>query len=96
MKGMRKAVRLLLIIVVASVILIPSFQLSDSRAQKTVYIDIAVYPSIVPAIKVLGYALQYGWNAGDTHYQFNVSEISMLEAMGYGKRPLNTDKTFPR
>jgi len=90
-KMIRRYVHLLVLIVIASVILIPSFQLSDSRTQKTVYINIAVYPSIVPAIKVLEYALQYGWDAGGTHYQFNVSEISMLEAMGYGRNALNTD-----
>lgn len=91
MKGTMKAVRLLLIVAVSSIILIPSFQISESRTQDTVCINIAVYPSIVPAIKVLEYAIQYGWSVGDTHYQFNISEISMAEAMGYGKNALNTD-----
>jgi len=91
MKGMGKALRFLLLVVIASIILIPSFQPSESKTQKTVYINVAVYPSIVPAIKVLEYALQYGWTAGSSHYQFNVSEISMREATGRGAKPLNTE-----
>ena len=91
MKGMRAVVRFLSLVAIVSIILIPSFQFSESKAQKTVYIDIAVYPSIVPAIKVLEYALQYGWTIGSIHYQFNISEISMMEAAGRGAKPLSVE-----
>ena len=63
----------------------------NASNKKHVYIQVAVYPSIVPAIKVLEYSLQYGWYNGNTYYQFNVSEISMLEAEGRGKKPLNNE-----
>ncbi len=68
-----------------------SFHFSESTSQKTVYKEIAVYPSIVPAIKVLEYAIQYGWEADGIHYKFNVTEISKKEVMGWGKKPLTPE-----
>ncbi|MEA2054968.1 MAG: hypothetical protein U9O96_07700 [Candidatus Thermoplasmatota archaeon] len=91
MKGTIRALRLISLAVVVSILLIPSFQISESRTQKTVYKNIAVYPSIIPAIKVLEYSLQYGWTIDGIHYQFNVSELSRREAMGKGIKPLNTE-----
>ncbi len=64
---------------------------SSGNGGKTVYIDVAVYPSIVPAIKVLEYSLKYEWYVDGVHYRFNVTQISMLEAIGMGRRPLNTE-----
>ena len=64
---------------------------SESRTQKIVYKEIAVYPSIVPAIKVLEYAIQYGWKINDVHYKFNVTEISRQEVMGFGRKPLTPE-----
>ncbi len=63
----------------------------DGRAQQTVYKNIAVYPSVVPAVKVLQYALQYGWTADGVTYRFNVTEIGRREAMGRGREPLTPE-----
>ncbi len=64
---------------------------SSDETQQIVYKNVAVYPSIVPAIKVLEYAIQYGWTTGNVHYRFNVTEISRIEAEGGGRRPLTID-----
>jgi len=64
---------------------------SPGNAENDVYINVAVYPSIVPAIKVLEYSLKYEWYVDGVHYRFNVTQINMLEAMGMGKKPLNTE-----
>ncbi len=71
---------------------LPSFGAPQpGQTQRTVYRDIAVYPSIVPAIKVLQYALQYGWTVDGVTYRFNVTEITRREALGRGQRPLTPE-----
>ena len=79
--------------ILTAILLIPATPHVDSEhaGEKTVYINVTVYPSIVPAIKVLEYSLRYEWVADGIHYRFNVTEINMLEAMGMGRKPLNTD-----
>jgi glutamine amidotransferase-like uncharacterized protein len=91
MRRMQQVARFLSFAVIISILLAPSFQSSESRTQNTVYINVAVYPSIVPAIKVLEYALQYGWTIDGIRYQFNVSEINMKGAKGRGANALNTE-----
>lgn len=71
------------------ILLISPIHIAKSR--KEVYIEVAVYPSIVPAIKVLEYTLRYGWEVEDVYYQFNVTEINMREVEGAGRKALSTD-----
>ncbi len=67
---------------------LPFYAATEQTKVKKIYINVAVYPSIVPAIKVLEYSLKYGWMADGVYYQFNVSEINMREAEGRGRNPL--------
>lgn len=66
-------------------------EVETRQVKRTVYKDIAVYPSMVPAIKVLQYALQYGWTVDGIAYRFNVTEIGRREALGRGRQPLTPD-----
>jgi len=61
----------------------------NANKEKVVYKEIAVYPSIVPAVKVLEYSLQFGWYANGKHYIFNVTQIGFKEAEGFGRRALS-------
>lgn len=90
---MKKLLRIFAVftLVVVMVVSFPEPHASSEFTVKTVYKNIAVYPSIVPAIKVLQYSVQYGWTVGNTHYRFNVTEISRMEVEGHGPRPLTTD-----
>jgi len=76
-------------LLVVGLLLVPPVQPAEPPATATVYKNIAVYPSIVPAIKVLQYALQYGWTVDGVTYRLNVTEISRQAAMGRGLRPLD-------
>jgi len=82
---------LIALTIIIFILFIPSFNYSESKTQRVVYKEVAVYPSIVPAIKVLEYALQYEWDIDGIHYKFNVTEISKQEVMGFGKKPLTTE-----
>ena len=79
------------ILIVAILLLsFPLYSAQELYKEEKRYINVAVYPSIVPAIKVLEYSLKYGWEVDGIYYQFNVSEINMKEAEGRGRNPLNT------
>ncbi len=86
----KKAAMIISFLIIASIFSISSSS-GGERGERVVYKNIAVYPSIVPAIKVLEYALRYEWSIDGVHYKFNVTEINMREAMGMGKKPLNTE-----
>lgn len=92
--ALMKPIHVLSVLIVAVLLCLPSLPLSGattSQEHQTIYKNIAVYPSIVPAIKVLQYALQYGWTIDGVTYRFNVTEIGRREALGRGPEPLTPD-----
>ncbi len=90
-----KPLHVLSVIAVAVLLCLPALPslgaTGAGREQRTVYKHIAVYPSIVPAVKVLQYALQYGWTVDGVAYRFNVTEIGRREAMGRGRDALTPE-----
>jgi len=88
---MPRASHILILFAIVFLIFMPPVHPSENRIKETVYMNIAVYPSIVPAIKLLEYTLQYGWTVDGIHYQLNVSEVDRRGVMGKGTHPLDTD-----
>jgi glutamine amidotransferase-like uncharacterized protein len=80
-----------LAITLTAMMCLPVVHPAESPSATTVYKQIAVYPSIVPAIKVLQYALQYGWTVDNVTYRFNVTEIDRDAALSRGQNPLSPD-----
>ena len=66
----------LLFILLICILLIPAFNHAEGNV---VVKKIAVYPSIVPAVKVLQSALRYGWYSNGITYVFNVHQINQAE-----------------
>jgi glutamine amidotransferase-like uncharacterized protein len=80
-----------IVFLIAALVCLPTVYPAEQESTTIIYKNIAVYPSIVPAIKVLQYALQYGWTIGDITYRLNVSEIGRQAALGQGLDSLVTD-----
>ncbi|MCD6573696.1 MAG: hypothetical protein J7K95_06340 [Thermoplasmata archaeon] len=67
----------LMIVIITMILLFP--YVNHGKGEDIVYKKIAVYPSIVPAVKVLQTSLRYGWYADGKTYVFLVSQISQRE-----------------
>ena len=67
------------IILVFILLLIPSA--FNAKESNVVYKKIAVYPSIVPAVKVLETSLRYGWTSNGKTYLFKVHQISQKDIL---------------
>ena len=65
--------------IITIILLFPS--LNYGKSDDIVYKRIAVYPSIVPAVKVLETSLKYGWHANGKTYVFLVNEISQKDIL---------------
>ncbi|KAA0007111.1 MAG: hypothetical protein FE045_01080 [Thermoplasmata archaeon] len=65
--------------IITIILLFPS--LNYGKSEDIVYKRIAVYPSIVPAVKVLETSLKYGWHANGKTYVFLVNEISQKDIL---------------
>ena len=59
----------------------PAMINNGMSADNTIIKKIAVYPSIVPAVKVLETALKYGWYSNGTTYLFKVYQINQADIL---------------
>ena len=82
---------LFLILAVVALLYLPAAHPETQESTPTIYKNIAVYPSIVPAVKVLQYALQYGWSIDGISYRFNVTEIGRQDVLERTHTPLDTE-----
>jgi len=81
-----------LIFVVTALLCLPTAHPEEEQESTPIlYKNIAVYPSMVPAVKVLQYALQYGWTIDGVSYRFNVTEIGRQATLGRTLTPLDTE-----
>ena len=69
---MKKLFALLIFLLLAIPVSIPA-------KNNVIYKKIAVYPSIVPAVKVLEISLRYGWNSNGKTYIFEVSQVNEMD-----------------
>ncbi len=63
------------VIALISVLLLTTPYMGDANNEKIVYKKIAVYPSVVPAVKALETTMRYGWKADGRIYIFSVRQI---------------------
>lgn len=78
-------------LIILILLLAPLASNSTSSPTKQVYKQIALYPSLVPAIKALEHSISYNWTIDNIHYVLNVSMISQWQAKGKGPRSLDID-----
>lgn len=61
------------------IFLLLAIPVSTPAKNNVIYKKIAVYPSIVPAVKVLEVSLRYGWNSNGKTYIFEVSQVNEMD-----------------
>jgi glutamine amidotransferase-like uncharacterized protein len=86
-----KYFHILSIVLVMFLLLVPLSSNSINSQTKKIYKHVALYPSLVPAIKALEHSITYDWTIDTIHYVINVSMINQWQAKGTGHGALTID-----